>query len=129
MRDAISDAEISASDIDYINAHGTSTPRGDSTEVDCLRQVFDGGLFRIPVSSNKSMLGHTLGASAAIEAALTIEGMRRGVILPTINHRPDPEIEGVDVVPDEARRADVEIAMSNAFGFGGTNCCVVFRGV
>jgi 3-oxoacyl-[acyl-carrier-protein] synthase II len=129
IRGAIEDAELSPGDIQYINAHGTSTPRGDSTEVDCLRQVFDGGLSKIPVSSNKSMLGHTLGASAAIEAALTIESMRRGVILPTANHMPDERLEGVDVVPNEARRANVEIAMSNAFGFGGTNCCVVFRGV
>ena len=97
--------------------------------MDCLRQVFDGSLARIPVSSNKSMLGHTLGASAAIEAALTIEGMRRGVILPTVNHVPDPAIPDVDVVPNTPRRAKVEFAMSNAFGFGGTNCCVVFRGV
>lgn len=129
IQGSLEDAELEPSDIDYINAHGTSTPRGDSTEVDCLRQVFDGGLSRIPVSSNKSMLGHTLGASAAIEAALTIEGMRRGVILPTANHVPDPKIEDVDVVPNKARKANVEIAMSNAFGFGGTNCCVVFRGV
>jgi 3-oxoacyl-(acyl-carrier-protein) synthase len=112
-----------------VNAHGTSTPTGDSNEIACLREVFGAALKRIPVSSNKSQLGHTLGASAAIEGALTIEGMQRGIILPTINHRPDPEFEGVDVVPNEARKQHYEIALSNAFGFGGTNCCIVFRGV
>jgi 3-oxoacyl-[acyl-carrier-protein] synthase II len=75
------------------------------------------------------MLGHTLGASAAIEAALTIEGMRQGLVLPTVNHVPDPDLSDVDVVPNQARRAQVEFAMSNAFGFGGTNCCIVFQGV
>jgi 3-oxoacyl-[acyl-carrier-protein] synthase II len=129
MRDALADAELAPGEVDYINAHGTSTPRGDSTEIDCLRQVFDGALARIPVSSNKSMLGHTLGASAAIEAALTIEGMRQGVVLPTVNHVPDPDLSDVDVVPNQARRVQVEFALSNAFGFGGTNCCIVFKGV
>jgi 3-oxoacyl-[acyl-carrier-protein] synthase II len=74
-------------------------------------------------------LGHTLGATAAIEAALTIEGMRKGIMLPTINHLPDPGFADIDVVPNEARKQKHEIALSNAFGFGGTNCCVIFRGV
>ena len=74
-------------------------------------------------------MGHTLGATAAIEAALTIEGMSRGIILPTINHLPDPALADVDVVPNEARKQKIEIALSNAFGFGGTNCCVIFKGV
>ena len=82
----------------------------------------------MPVSSNKSQIGHTLGAAAAIEAALSIEAMQRGVILPTINHIPDPALEGVDVVPNSARKMPHDIFLSNAFGFGGTNCCVVFRG-
>ncbi len=128
MRDALADADISATDVDYVNAHGTSTPRGDSTEANCLREVFGPNLENTPVSSNKSMLGHTLGASAAIEAALTIEGMQRGVILPTVNHLQDPALSDIDVVPNEARKANVEISLSNSFGFGGTNCCVVFRG-
>jgi len=129
MREAIADAGLVPADVQYINAHGTSTPRGDACEVACLREVFGRGLERIPVSSSKSQLGHTLGASAAIEAALTIEGMRRGVLLPTVNHLPDPELLDLDVVPNQARKARVEIALSNAFGFGGTNCCVVFRAV
>jgi len=129
IRQALEDAGVSPGDIDYINAHGTSTPKGDLTEIECLKAVFGSALERIPVSSNKSQIGHTLGGSASIEAAFVIEGMRRGIILPTINHIPDPQLSGVDVVPNEARRQQHEIVLSNAFGFGGTNCCVVFRGV
>jgi 3-oxoacyl-[acyl-carrier-protein] synthase II len=128
MRQAIDDAGLKPADIDYINAHGTSTPTGDASEVRCLREVFGEHLASIPVSSNKSQLGHTLGAAAAIEAVLTIEGMRRGLVLPTINLLPDPALDGLDLVPGQARRLHVELALSNAFGFGGTNCCVVFRG-
>ncbi|MEW6264789.1 MAG: beta-ketoacyl-[acyl-carrier-protein] synthase family protein [Thermodesulfobacteriota bacterium] len=127
--EAIEDAGLKPSDIQYINTHGTSTPKGDEIEVECLRQVFGQHLPRIPFSSNKSQLGHTLGAAAAIEAALTIEGMRRGIILPTINYLPDPAFDGLDCVPDQARQQHHELSLSNAFGFGGTNCCVVFRGV
>ncbi len=129
MREALDDAGLQPEDIQYVNAHGTSTPKGDRTEVKCLRDVFGKKIGKIPVSSNKSQLGHTLGATAAIEAALTIEGMRKGIILPTINHIPDPELADIDVVPNTARKQKYEIALSNAFGFGGTNCCVIFRGV
>ncbi len=129
IRETIDDAGLKPEDIQYINAHGTSTPKGDLTEIKCLRDVFGKRVQNIPVSSNKSQLGHTLGATAAIEAALTIEGMRKGVILPTINHLPDPELSDIDVVPNAARWQKHEIALSNAFGFGGTNCCIVLRGV
>lgn len=129
MRDAIEDAGLHPDDIQYINAHGTSTPKGDRTEVQCLREIFGKKIEKVPVSSNKSQLGHTLGATAAIEAALTIEGMKQNIILPTINHIPDPELGDIDVVPNIARKQKYEIALSNAFGFGGTNCCIVFRGV
>jgi 3-oxoacyl-[acyl-carrier-protein] synthase II len=129
MREAIDDAGLKPDDIHYVNAHGTSTPKGDRTEVKCLREVFGRRIEKIPISSNKSQLGHTLGATAAIEAALTIEGMRQGVILPTINFVPDPELADIDVVPNAVRRQKQEFALSNAFGFGGTNCCIVFRGV
>jgi len=129
MRMSIEDAGLKPGDIQYVNAHGTSTPKGDLTEVECLRAVFGKKLESLPVSSNKSQIGHTIGAAAAIEAAFTIESMRQGIILPTINHIPDPEFADVDVVPNEARSQRFEIALSNAFGFGGTNCCVVFRGV
>jgi len=129
IRETLEDAELAASDIQYVNAHGTSTAKGDRTEVKCLREIFGRSLEKIPVSSNKSQLGHTLGATAAIEAALAIEGMRQGILLPTINHLPDPEFADIDVVPNKARKQKHEIVLSNAFGFGGTNCCVIFRGV
>jgi len=129
IRETIEDAGLKPEDIQYINAHGTSTPTGDQTEIKCLRDVFGKKIEKIPVSSNKSQLGHTLGATAAIEAALTIEGMGKGIILPTINHLPDPGLADIDVVPNTARKQKYEIALSNAFGFGGTNCCVIFRGV
>ena len=126
---SIDDAGLQPMDIQYVNAHGTSTPKGDLTEIECLRAVFGKKLETIPVSSNKSQIGHTIGAAAAIEAAFAIEGMTQGIILPTINYIPDPEFAGVDFVPDVARRQSHEFVLSNSFGFGGTNCCVVFRGV
>jgi len=127
--EAIDDAGLTPADIAYINAHGTSTPTGDAAEIECLRTVFGDRLGDIPISSNKSQIGHTLGAAAAIEAALTIEGMRQGVMLPTINYLHDPQFDGLDFVPNTARRQHHEISLSNAFGFGGTNCCIVFRGM
>lgn len=129
IHEAIQDAGIEPRDIGYINAHGTSTHKGDSIEVDCMRTVFGAFLSNIPISSNKSQLGHTLGASAAIEAALGIEGMCRRIILPTVNHIQDPELSDVDVVPNVIRNHSYDMFLSNAFGFGGTNCCIVFKGV
>jgi 3-oxoacyl-[acyl-carrier-protein] synthase II len=129
IRETIEDAGLKPEDIQYINAHGTSTPKGDQTEIKSLREVFGKKIEKIPISSNKSQLGHTLGATAAIEAALTIEGMRKGIILPTINHLPDPGLSDIDVVPNIARKQKYELALSNAFGFGGTNCCVILKGV
>jgi 3-oxoacyl-[acyl-carrier-protein] synthase II len=129
IHEAIDDAGLTPSDIQYINAHGTSTQRGDLVEIECLRTVFGKYLEKIPLSSNKSQIGHTLGAAAAIEGALTIEGMQQGILLPTINHMPDPRFADIDCVPNEARRQRCELALSNAFGFGGTNCCIVFKGV
>ncbi|MGM0425015.1 MAG: beta-ketoacyl-[acyl-carrier-protein] synthase family protein [Thermodesulfobacteriota bacterium] len=129
IQDAIQDAGLSAADIQYVNAHGTSTNKGDSTEIECLESVFGSKLQKLPVSSNKSQIGHTLGASAAIEAALGIEGMQQGLMLPTINHIPDPALGEIDVVPGQARRSEYQCFLSNAFGFGGTNCCIVFKGV
>ncbi len=129
MRDAIEDAGISPADIGAVNAHGTSTRTGDSTEAECLRSVFGKFLDKIPVSANKSQVGHSLGASAAIEAALAIEAMRKGIVLPTVNHLPDPDFADLDLVPDQARRHAHEFVLSNSFGFGGTNCCLVIKGV
>jgi 3-oxoacyl-[acyl-carrier-protein] synthase II len=129
MRNAIDDAEIAPEDIGAVNAHGTSTPTGDSTEAECLRSLFGSRLPDIPISANKSQVGHSLGASAAIEAALSIEAMRRAIVLPTVNHLPDPELADLDVVPNHARPHAHEFVLSNSFGFGGTNCCIVFRGL
>jgi 3-oxoacyl-[acyl-carrier-protein] synthase II len=128
IRDSIEDAALSPRDIGAVNAHGTSTPTGDTIEVECLRAVFGQDLAGIPVSANKSQLGHSLGASAAIEAALAIEAMGQGIVLPTVNHIPDPEFGDLDPVPNEARKHPHEFVLSNSFGFGGTNCCIVFRG-
>ncbi len=129
IQGAVDDAGLKACDVEYVNAHGTSTTNGDSMEVDCLRAVFGDRLRDIPISSNKSQIGHALGAAAAIENALTIEGMQRGLMLPTINYIPDPRFDGLDFVAEGARRRHHEIALSNAFGFGGTNCCIIFRGM
>ncbi len=128
IQEAIDDAGLTPGDIQYVNAHGTSTSRGDSMEIDCLKEVFGSQLEKIPVSSTKSQIGHTLGAAAAIEAALSIEAMQKGLVLPTVNHLPDPKLDGIDVVPNRVRKMTYDIFLSNAFGFGGTNCCVVFRG-
>jgi len=129
IRDSIADAGLAPQDIGAINAHGTSTPKGDKVEIECLREVFGRALEQIPISSNKSQVGHTLGAAAAIEAVLGIEAMRQGLVLPTVNHRPDPDFVDIDVVPNQTRQHLHEFFLSPAFGFGGTNCCIVFRGV
>ncbi len=129
MHEAIEDAGIAPEDIQYVNAHGTSTFKGDLAEIDCLKKVFGNSLKQIPVSSNKSQIGHTLGAAAAIEAALSIEAMQRELILPTINYQPSPDFVDVDVVPDSCRSHRHAFLLSNAFGFGGTNCCIIFKGV
>ncbi len=129
IREAIADAGLAPEDIEAINAHGTSTLKGDAVEVACLRAVFGSALGKIPISANKSQIGHTLGAAAGIEAALGIEAMHQGLVLPTVNHRPDPAFDDIDVVPHQTRRHTHEFLLSNAFGFGGTNCCLVFRGV
>jgi 3-oxoacyl-[acyl-carrier-protein] synthase II len=127
--EAIADAGLAPQDVGAINAHGTSTPKGDKIEIECLRKIFGRSIEKIPISSNKSQVGHTLGAAAAIEAVLGIEAMRQGLVLPTVNHRPDPDFEDIDVVPNQARRHSHDFLLSTAFGFGGTNCCIVFRGV
>jgi 3-oxoacyl-[acyl-carrier-protein] synthase II len=129
IREAIDDAGLSPADIHYVNAHGTSTSKGDLVEIESLRTVFGPHLGGLPVSSNKSQLGHSLGAAAAVEAALAVEGMQQGLLLPTVNHIVDPAIADVDVVPNHSRRHPHETVLTNAFGFGGTNCCLVFRGV
>jgi 3-oxoacyl-[acyl-carrier-protein] synthase II len=124
MNLAIKDAGIQSENIDYINAHGTSTPIGDLAETTAIKRVF-GETTQIPVSSTKSMTGHPLGASGAIEAIACVQTIRSGIIHPTINlDNPDPNCN-LDYVPNVARKAEVKIALSNSFGFGGQNACVI----
>ncbi|EXL09844.1 beta-ketoacyl-ACP synthase [Aquamicrobium defluvii] len=125
VRAALADAGLGEDGIDYINAHGTSTPENDKMEHMSLSTVFGEHINRIPISSNKSMIGHTLSAAGAIEAAFSLMTMREGVIPPTINYdNPDPAI-ALDVVPNVKREASVRTVLSNSFGFGGQNTCLV----
>jgi 3-oxoacyl-[acyl-carrier-protein] synthase II len=125
---AVKDAGLSPADIDYINAHGTSTKANDATETLAIKTVFGDGAYEIPISSTKSMHGHTLGAAGAIEALAALLAIRDGVVPPTINYTtPDPDCD-LDYVPNEARKVDVRYAMSNSFGFGGHNVALVFGG-
>jgi 3-oxoacyl-[acyl-carrier-protein] synthase II len=125
VKAALADAGLAEDEIDYINAHGTSTPENDKMEHLSLSTVFGERIGRIPVSSNKSMIGHTLSAAGAIEAAFSLLTMREGVIPPTINYdNPDPAI-ALDVVPNVKREASVRTVLSNSFGFGGQNTCLV----
>ena len=124
-RAALEDAGIDESGIDYVNAHGTSTPENDKMEHLSLATVFGERMRKIPISSNKSMIGHTLSAAGAVEAVFSLMTIREGVIPPTINYdNPDPAIE-LDVVPNVKRSADVGAVLSNSFGFGGQNACLV----
>jgi 3-oxoacyl-[acyl-carrier-protein] synthase II len=128
MRMAFADAGIEAEDVGYVNAHGTSTPAGDQGETRVLKIAL--GLdkaYRTPVSSTKGATGHSLGAAGAVEAIFTILALQRGVLPPTINQTtPDPNCD-LDYIPNEARSEEVEIGVSNAFGFGGHNSCIVLR--
>ncbi len=125
VKAALADAGLGEDEIDYVNAHGTSTPENDKMEHLSLSTVFGERIGRIPISSNKSMIGHTLSAAGAIEAAFSLMTMREGVIPPTINYdHPDPAIP-LDLVPNVKREAKVGTVLSNSFGFGGQNTCLV----
>ena len=127
IRLCLEDGGISLDEVDYINAHGTSTPQGDVAETQAIKSVFGEHAARIPVSSTKSMTGHTLGAAGAIESVYCILAITRGMIPPTINQEfPDPECD-LDYVPNQARAAQIRIALNNSFGFGGTNTTLAFR--
>ena len=127
MRMAIKDAGLRPEDVHYINAHGTSTELNDLTETQAIKTVFGEGAKKVPVSSTKSMTGHLLGAAGSTEAIFSVLSMRDGILPPTINYEePDPECD-LDYVPNVARRQRVDVAMSNVFGFGGTNATLVFK--
>ena len=127
MKSALRDAKINPEEIDYINAHGTSTPLNDVNETNAIKDVFGENAYNIPVSSTKSMTGHMLGAAGAVEASISSLAIHNGVIPPTINLlNPDPECD-LDYVPNELRERKIKTVMSNTYGFGGTNSSVVLR--
>jgi 3-oxoacyl-[acyl-carrier-protein] synthase II len=127
MRLALADAGLEPGEVDYINAHGTSTPQNDANETQAIKEVFGPHAYRLAVSSTKSMIGHLLGAAGAVEAVATVLALEHGLIPPTINYRsPDPECD-LDYVPNQGRRADIAVALSNSFGFGGVNASLVFQ--
>jgi 3-oxoacyl-[acyl-carrier-protein] synthase II len=127
MRLALEDAVISPGEVDYINAHGTSTVLNDISETRAIKKVFGEHAGKLAISSNKSMIGHMWGASGAVEAIFSLLTIRDGIIPPTINHEiPDPECD-LDYVPNQARKADINVVLSNSFGFGGINGTLVLR--
>lgn len=127
MKLALENAKLGPNDIDYINAHGTSTYLNDKSETAAIKTVFGDQAYKLSVSSTKSMTGHLLGASGALEAAISVQAIRDGVIPPTINYEtPDPECD-LDYVPNKARKADIKYVMSNSFGFGGHNATIVLN--
>ncbi len=127
MKAAIHDAEVDPMEIDYINAHGTSTKLNDIAETKAIKIVLEKRAYSIPVSSNKSMIGHLVAGAGAVEAIATILTINRGIIPSTINYEtPDPECD-LDYVPNKARQAEVNVCLSNSFGIGGQNCCLIFK--
>jgi len=124
---ALKDAKISADEVSYVNAHGTSTPIGDAIETTALKRVFGERAEKVPISSTKSMTGHLLGGAGGLEAGISILALRDQILPPTVNYEnPDPECD-LDYVPNQARKAAVEYALSNSFGFGGTNASLIFK--
>ncbi len=127
IRWALRDAAIDVNQVDYINAHGTSTPLNDAAETMAIKNVFGETAYSVPVSSTKSMTGHAMGGAGALEAVACVKAIQEGIIPPTINHEtPDPACD-LDYVPNIAREKDVNIVLSNSFGFGGQNTCIVFK--
>jgi 3-oxoacyl-[acyl-carrier-protein] synthase II len=127
MAKALEDAHIGPPDVDYINAHGTSTQLNDKSETAAIKRVMGDRAKKIPISSTKSMIGHLLGAAGAVEAIASILSINQGIVHPTINlEHPDPDCD-LDYVPEGPRRHEIEVAMSNSFGFGGQNACIVLK--
>jgi 3-oxoacyl-[acyl-carrier-protein] synthase II len=124
---AVKDARISPDEVSYVNAHGTSTPMGDAIETVALKRVFGDRAKKVPISSTKSMTGHLLGGAGGLEASISILALRDQILPPTINYEtPDPECD-LDYIPNHARKAEVTYALSNSFGFGGTNASLLFK--
>ena len=127
MAGTLDSAKVNADEIDYVNAHGTSTPVGDRIETTAIKDVFGDHVAKLAVSSTKSMTGHLLGAAGGVEAGFCALGLRDQAIPPTINYEtPDPDCD-LDYVPNEAREAEHQYALSNSFGFGGTNAALLFK--
>jgi 3-oxoacyl-[acyl-carrier-protein] synthase II len=125
MRIALAQARLEPQEIGYLNAHGTSTQLNDKSETAAIKQVFGPAAFQLPISSTKSMTGHLLGAAGALEAVVCVKALQNGLLPPTINYEiPDPACD-LDYVPNVARRVPIRTAMSNSFGFGGHNACLV----
>ena len=131
MQNAIEDAGIKPEDVDYINVHGTSTPVGDISEVRAIKEVFGEHAYKLNISSTKSMTGHMLGAAGAAEAIACIMAIQNGVVPPTINHEEDDKDENIDYnlnfTFNKPQKRDINVALSNTFGFGGHNACLLFR--
>jgi len=127
MQKALSDARVQPHEVGYINAHGTSTPYNDKFETMAIKKTFGEHAYKIPISSTKSMTGHLLGAAGGVEGVFSVLSIHRGLLLPTINYEtPDPECD-LDYIPNQAREATVKYALSNSFGFGGTNAALLFK--
>ena len=128
-RRALEKAGMTPADIDHVNAHATSTPEGDKSELQAIRTIFGDDVGRISVTANKSMMGHTLGAAGALEAIVTILSIREGCVPPTINlEDAGPEGDGIDLTPKVAAKQTIRAALSNSFGFGGQNTALIFTG-
>ncbi len=128
IRRALEKAGLGADDVTMVNAHATSTPEGDPRELEAIKTLFGERAGQVSVTANKSMIGHTLGAAGAIEAIATVMSVRTGLVPPTINlDDPDPAAQGLDLTPNTVRKREIDVAVSNSFGFGGHNTCVIFR--
>jgi len=127
MRNTLADAKVLPEQVGYVNAHGTSTPHNDRLETLAIKKVFGEYARKLPISSTKSMTGHLLGGAGGLEAGLTVLAFRDQILPPTINYEnPDPECD-LDYIPNKARKASIEYALSNSFGFGGTNAALLFK--
>ena len=127
MKMALQDAKTTPEQVDYINAHGTSTKLNDAAETRATKLVFGEGAYNIPISSNKSMIGHLACAAGAVEAVAAVMTIKNGIVPPTINYQtPDPDCD-LDYVPNVARHQAVNVCLSSSFGMGGQNCCIIIK--